>query len=272
MIAAANALSDIYAMGATPITALNIVGFPQNGPPGMDVLSQILKGGHAKATEAGLSIIGGHTVDDNEPKYGLAVTGIVHPDQLITNKGAKAGDLLVLTKPLGTGILATALKADLAPPGTEKLLIQTCAHLNEAAAKAAIKIGVNAMTDITGFGLALHGADLAKHANAGIEILIDQLPILPGTRECMEMGLIPAGCYANRAHAYTKGLEVNADVPENLELLANDPQTSGGLLIAVNPKKADKLINALLTTGALTATIIGRITEKKGIFLGGSAP
>ena len=257
-IAAANSLSDIYAMGATPLTALNVVGFPQEGPPGLDVLSRILAGGHAKADEAGCAIIGGHTVDDREPKYGLAVTGVAHPDALFRLDGARAGDALILTKPLGTGVLATGLKAGLAPPGTEARLISTCGALNHRAARVARDLGVRAVTDVTGFGLTLHLMDLLTASGLGAELEAAALPVLEGVADCLSMGLIPGGTRRNQAAAEARGFTAALGVSADAVLLANDAQTSGGLLMAVPPARVDE---ALALLGADHAWLLGALTS-----------
>jgi len=264
MIAAANSLSDVYAMGARPLTALNIVAFPQRGEPGMDVLAQILAGGYRKAAEAGVAIIGGHTVDDKEPKYGLAVTGVAHPDELFADRAAP-GDVLILTKPLGTGILATALKAELGPANTERVLIDTCSRLNDRAAAVARRFETGGVTDITGFGLVLHALNLARASAVGCELWCDALPLLPGVIDCLEMGLVPGGTYANRTYALTdERLLVDAGVTEEQELLANDAQTSGGLLFAVAAEKAPEVLAALTAHDVPGAAAVGRLTADAG--------
>ncbi len=263
-IAAANSLSDIYAMGATPLTALNIVCFPQKGPPGLDALSQILAGGYSKAAEAGVSIIGGHTIDDPEPKYGLAVTGVIDPADLLTKRGARPGDVLVLTKPLGVGILATALKAGLEPPGTEALLIEVCSQLNDRAARVARQFGAHALTDVTGFGLALHACEILDQSGVGGEMWWDRLPILPGVRECAAQGLIPGGGYANRDFARPR-LRLDAALGDDEMLMFNDPQTSGGLLMALPAERADDAVAALRAAGMPAAAAIGRVTATPGV-------
>lgn len=265
-IAAANSLSDIYAMGATPLTGLNIVAFPQKGPPGMEVLSQILAGGYDKAAEAGLQIIGGHTVDDREPKYGLAVTGLIDPRELLAKKGARPGDLVLLTKPIGTGILATALKAEMDPPGTEPLLIETCSFLNDKAAAVARRVAAHAVTDVTGFGLVVHFHELLGASGLGGELWLDQVPVLPGVAACLEMGLIPAGTYANRDYAY-QWMQIDAAISDDLLLLANDAQTSGGLLMAVAPERAEEARLALREAGVASPAIVGRILDRPGPLL-----
>jgi selenide,water dikinase len=261
-IAAANALSDIYAMGATPLTALNVVGWPQKGPPGLEVLSQVLDGAYRKAGEAGLTIIGGHTVDDPEPKFGLAVTGVVDPRALLSNKGARPGDLLLLTKPLGTGVLSTALKAEMAPAGAERLLIDVCSALNGKASRAAREFGAHALTDVTGFGLALHLLNLLEAGGVGADLWFARLPFLPGVRECLAMGLVPAGTYANRDFAWAR-LDVEPGVSDDDLLLVNDAQTSGGLLIALPADRADAARASLAGQG-VAAAVVGEINDRPG--------
>ena len=260
-IAAANSLSDVWAMGATPLTALNVVGFPKAGPPGLDVLHAILAGGYAKAAEAGVSILGGHTVDDREPKYGLAVTGVAHPDRLFRQDAARAGQVLVLTKPLGVGLLATALKNGRAIEGTERRLIDVCGHLNRGAAEAARAHDVRAVTDVTGFGLVLHAFNLARASGVTFEFEAHALPVLPGAREALAAGLVPGGTRSNRLHARARCLSVAPDVDEADELLACDAQTSGGLLLAVDAGRASALVAALQALGTPAAAVVGRVLE-----------
>ncbi len=254
-IAAANALSDVYAMGGRPLTALNIVAFPacdlEKG-----ILPAILLGGHDKVAEAGAIIAGGHTIDDAEPKYGLSVTGIVHPDKIWTNAGARPGDALVLTKPLGTGILATAARADLYPAGVAAS-IETMATLNAKAAEAAAGFAIHACTDITGFGLLGHLSEMAKASGMRAEIASTSLPLLPDAAAAAAMGLVPAGAYANRS--YLTAVSFADSVPERLRDLCFDPQTSGGLLFALPAAEADVLLAALSNAGVRQAARIGHI-------------
>lgn len=259
LIAAANSLSDIWAMGATPLTALNIVGFPKAGPPELDVLGRILAGGYRKAAEAGVAILGGHTVDDREPKYGLAVTGVARPDELFRQDAARPGDVLVLTKPLGVGVLATAFKHGRAPEGTERLLIDVCGHLNRAAAEAARAHGVRAVTDVTGFGLVLHAFNLARASGVRFELSAGSLPVLPGARPAIAAGLVPGGTKSNRAHAQGTCLSVQPGVSEADTWLACDAQTSGGLLLAVAGERETALVAALKAAGTPAAAVIGRV-------------
>ncbi len=252
-IAAANALSDVYAMGGRPLTALNIVAFPACELEG-DVLPAILRGGYDKVAEAGAVIAGGHTIDDDEPKYGLSVTGIVHPDKVWTNAGARPGDALILTKPIGTGVLATAAKADLFPAGVA-VSIETMATLNAAAAAAAAAFPIHACTDITGFGLLGHAYEMASASGVRAEIDSTALPLLPDAAEAAAMGLVPVGAYTNRT--YLTAISFADSVPERLRDLCFDPQTSGGLLLALPANAADGLLAALKQAGVNHAAIIG---------------
>ncbi len=266
-IAAANALSDIYAMGATPLFALNIVGFPSKELP-LEVLAEILRGGMDKAHEAGIHIVGGHTIDDTEPKYGLVVTGEVAEENLIRNDGAKVGDHLVLTKPLGTGIIATAIKRGTAPDEVVAQAVETMTTLNRDAAQAALDTGVHAMTDVTGFGLLGHLLELCTASNAQAVVDVSSLPLLPGVRDLATDGApaagginIPGGTRRNLDHA-RKALTLEGDVSELDQILAADAQTSGGLLIAVSPEQVDELVARLTEKGTPAAAVIGKITGK----------
>jgi selenide,water dikinase len=232
-IAAANALSDIYAMGGTPLSAMNIVCFPCS--LGMDLLVRILRGGLDKIHEAGAVLLGGHTVDDEEPKYGLAVTGKVDPECILTSTGAEPGDLILLTKPLGTGILATALKGDfLSEEGMEEA-IKGMASLNASASQAAVSAGAHACTDVTGFGLLGHLSAMLPEQGLDCEIHASRLPTYPHVIEMAEMGMIPAGAHKNRDFIGER-MKVSGQVDETTIDLINDPQTSGGLLIALPPQ------------------------------------
>jgi cysteine desulfurase len=259
-IAAANSLSDIYAMGAKPLFALNVVGFPSNRLP-IKVLETILEGALAKVKEAGISIIGGHTVDDTEPKYGLAVTGIVHPDKIAANKGAQPGDKLVLTKPIGTGILSTALKQGLLDDNQTKILVDTMSALNKTAAETMIQIGVNACTDITGFGLVGHLLEMMKGSGTKAILSLALIPLLPGVLELATAGVIPGG--TNDNFSFTKPyVEYDDSISQARRLIVNDAQTSGGLLIAIQDNKAEKLLQALKSSGIIAASIIGEVVSK----------
>lgn len=256
-VAAANSLSDIYAMGARPLTALNLVAFP-TCTLGTDVLGRILKGGADKVAEAGAVLLGGHSVEDREPKYGLAVTGVVHPDHLVTNHDAQPGDLLVLTKPLGTGVLVTALKAGMLEPAGQERLVEVMSALNAAAARAMLEVGTRACTDITGFGLLGHLREMADNSGVDVEVEAALLPLLPGARKLASQGLVPAGAYRNRQHLASH-VEVSGELPPGLEDLLYDPQTSGGLLIAVPEAKREQLLDALAREGVPGCRVIGRV-------------
>ncbi len=257
-IAAANALSDIYAMGGRPLMALNIACFPLKiiGP---DVIKAVLRGGLDKVHEAGALLVGGHSVDDPEMKYGLSVTGVVHPDRIFTKAGARAGDRLILTKPLGTGIIATALKGRLASREAEVAAIRVMSTLNRAAAEALDGLEVHAVTDITGFGLLGHGLEMAKASQAELTIYASQVPVLSWAREYAAMGLVPAGSHANRRFCENH-LTLAPGVDAVTADLLSDAQTSGGLFIAIAPKDGETLINRLQDAGVMEATIIGEVT------------
>jgi selenide,water dikinase len=255
-IAAANALSDIYAMGGTPLSAMNIVCFPCS--LGMDVLARILEGGLSKVRESGAVLLGGHTVDDDEPKYGLAVTGRVHPERVMTSKGAEPGDLLVLTKPLGTGVLATALKGDFLSEADMKEAVTGMAGLNAAASQAAVLAGAHACTDVTGFGLMGHLLNMLTGHGPGCEVYTSQLPVYPHAREMAGMGMIPAGAHKNRDFLAGK-VDISPEVDGIDRDLLFDPQTSGGLLIALPPQGLGAFTEQLGGTEGWTC--IGRFTE-----------
>ncbi len=256
-IAAANALSDIYAMGGKPLTVMNLVGFPSCLE--QDILVEILKGGAEKVHEAGAVIVGGHTVEDDEPKYGLAVTGLIDPQQLVTTAGAQPGDVLVLTKPLGVGILATALKGEVIQEDQMGEAIRDMESLNRAASEVMLKVGVNACTDITGFGLLGHTLELAEASQIGIEIEASALHIYPQVMDLAAIGMVPAGSYRNREHYMPKVVNRERVAPEIVDILA-DPQTSGGLLIAVPAEKLTQL-NKELEAAGCNAFNIGRIVS-----------
>ena len=256
-IAAANALSDIYAMGGTPLTALSLVGFPAC----LDraILVAILRGCAEKVLEAGAVIVGGHSVEDDEPKIGLAVTGLVDPARLVTTRGARPGDRLLLTKPLGTGILATALKGEVIGQDEMAEAVTAMETLNKAAAAAMLEAGVAAATDISGFGLLGHALEMAEASGVLIEIEAAALPVYPQVREMAAIGLVPAGSYNNREHYLPRVLESDRLDPATLDLLA-DPQTSGGLLLAV-AKERLPLLQAALEKRKVPFWEIGRVAE-----------
>ena len=256
-IAAANAFSDVYAMGGRPLTALNIVGWPQADLP-WEVLGEILRGGHEVVHEAGAVLVGGHSVKAPELFFGLSITGIVHPDRIVTNAGARTGDRLFLTKPIGTGILTTALKKGNLAPEHLAIVTSTMRRLNAAAAEAMIEVGANAATDITGFGLLGHLYEMTSAAHVDVAIDVARVPLLPGALEHARAGDKPGGLGANRRYVETHVDGGEACEPPLLDLLY-DPQTSGGLLIAVPEARARALVDALARKGVTDAVEIGRI-------------
>jgi len=259
-IAAANSLSDIYAMGARPLFALSIVGFPSNRLP-LSVLEEILRGGREIADRAGIPILGGHTVDDPEPKFGLVVTGVVHPDKLWTNAGALPGDVLILTKPLGLGIMTTALKSGLLEPDGQERIQNIMMTLNRTAADVLGGFDLHACTDVTGFGLLGHLREMS--AGSGVDVEIDHraLPIIDGAAELATGGTVPGGTLNNKSYVEPH-VSWDDGVSETDRILACDAQTSGGLLAAVAAKQADDAVHALHAAGVESATIIGRFTQK----------
>ena len=254
-IAAANALSDIYAMGARPVLALNVVGFPAKTLP-LSVLGEILRGGADKAAEAGASVVGGHSIDDNEPKYGLAVTGFVHPDQMVRNAGARPGDALILTKPLGIGIITTGIDRLLVDRRTVDRVVAVMSELNRAAAEAMVRVGVNACTDVTGFGLLGHLHEMAEASGVAAAIVLESVPVLPEAWELVARGVAPEGTHNN--HRYLGEFVDWGGLSRAEQLVLCDAQTSGGLLIAVAPEKKETLVEALAAVGVAGAEI-GRI-------------
>ncbi len=257
-IAAANALSDIYAMGGRPLTALNIACFPLKTMPA-DALKAILRGGLDKVHEAGALLVGGHSVEDPELKYGLAVTGLVHPERILTKGGARPGDVLILTKPLGTGIIATALKGRLASPAAEAAMIRVMSELNRAAAEALEGLEIHAVTDITGFGLLGHALEMANASRVELTIYAARVPVLSWAREYAAMGLVPAGSHANRRFC-EKHLFVDPRVGQVEVDLLSDAQTSGGLFIAVAAPQGGTLLSRLQDQGVADAALIGEVT------------
>ncbi len=258
-IAATNALSDVYAMGGTPLTAMNLVAFPIHTLPST-ILKEILRGGLSKMQEAQVALVGGHSIEDKEIKYGLAVTGIVNPHRYLTNAKAKAGDQLVLTKPLGTGIIATALKAEMASEEAVHKMVESMITLNQKASELMKVYEAHACTDITGFGLIGHALEMAKASQIQLVIQSQNVPIFPEALEYAKNGLIPGGAHSNRKY-FSCHVEVNSRVPEILVDLFYDPQTSGGLLISLPPEKAQRLVEALRKEGVLQSSIIGEVVE-----------
>ena len=258
-IAAANALSDIYAMGGVPKTAMNLVGFPVKKMD-ISVLRQIIQGGLDKMKEAGVVLVGGHSLEDDELKYGLSVTGFVHPDRVLTKKNLKVGDHLILTKPLGTGVINTAIKAALASQQTIDKVTKIMATTNQKAAETMAKYEVHACTDITGFGLLGHIAEMVEGQNLGIRLHASDIPILPEALEFASMGLFPAGAYNNKEFRSCM-VEFSPSIDSILADLLFDPQTSGGLLISVSYSDAKALVQDLHKAGLTDCSIIGQVIE-----------
>jgi len=258
MIAAANGISDIYAMGGKPITAMNIVGFPSESMD-ISVLSRILQGALAKLNEAGVILMGGHSVRNDEVKFGLSVTGIIHPDRIIAKGGAQVGDKLVITKPIGTGILTTALKAEMLPSHVTEKLVAQMARLNDKSCQAMLEIGVHACTDVTGFALLGHAGEIAESSSTSIEIDSKKVPIIPEAMQFAHMGLIPEGMYAN--WEYRNSTVQATGIDEDTMSVLYDPQTSGGLLMCIAPEKCPALLERLHELGVHEAAEIGRVVE-----------
>lgn len=268
-IAAANALSDVFAMGGVPLTAMNLVAFPLELLPS-SVLAEIMRGGADKIAEAGAVLLGGHSIQDKEPKYGLAVTGIAHPAEIWSNAGARAGDELILTKPLGVGIITSALRKKrdkdgqvimqhVVAPAVEKKAIEVMAQLNQVAARVARKVGVDACTDITGFGLLGHAWEMAQASHVRIELSLQAIPVIAGAKELALEGYIAGGNWANLEYMTDKTEFFNGIEMVQKNILA-DPITSGGLLLAVPAEKAGQLLTMLKQEGIAEAAIIGRVS------------
>ena len=258
-IATANALSDVYAMGGEPKLCLNIMAVPKDMPP--EAVHDLLRGGYDKVYEAGALITGGHSILDDEPKYGLAVTGFVHPDRMLTNSGAKPGDALLFTKPIGIGVLTTAAKADLTPPQAMERAHKLMTTLNKAARDVMVQYRVHACTDVTGFGLLGHGLEMAQGSGVELEIDAGAVDFIPEAAELARMGILPEGMYRNRSFA---GDSVDPGTAELWQQdLLYDPQTSGGLLMAVDPEDAEALYEAL-RPAVPSAQWIGTVREYQG--------
>lgn len=258
-IAAANALSDVYAMGGTPTVAMNIVCFPNCLDP--SVLKDILLGGADKVKESGALLVGGHSVEDEEPKYGLSVSGMVHPTKVLANNTAKPGDILILTKPLGLGILNTAIKAEMTTKTQYRDAVHTMTTLNKYAVEALKAVEIHACTDITGFGIIGHGKELAEGSGVSVEFYSDQMPVIEGAEDLAKMGIIPGGMYTNRK--YMENAVENHSENEAMLDIMYDPQTSGGLLIAISEEDREKALKALATMGKTAFSEVGRVVEKK---------
>ena len=262
-VTAANALSDVYAMGGKPLTAMNIVCFPVKTMD-MSILKEILAGGLDKLREAGVTLVGGHSVEDQELKYGLSITGIIHPAKVILNTGARAGDKLLLTKPLGTGIINTALKGGLADEGAVSRAIECMVTLNRKASELMMEVDVHACTDVTGFGLLGHACEMIEGTDIGMVIHSATVPLLPETERYARMGLIPAGTIRNRDFRLPM-IELATEISDEKLLILFDAQTSGGLLISVPGQEADMLLQRMHEEGIEEATLIGEVTaESKG--------
>lgn len=261
-IAAANSLSDVYAMGGEPLTALNVVCYPACDLS-TEALGEILAGGASKIAEAGASLVGGHTVDNPELVYGLSVTGRVDPRRLLTNAGARPGDLLVLTEPLGLGMVSTAVKAGLASEEAARQMGEVMARLNRLAAKWLPEFGATAATDVTGFGLAGHALALCRESRLGARLRWEAVPLLSGARQAAALGLIPAGAYRNR-DAYAPRLRLEVADADTVSLLLCDPQTSGGLLVALPADRAEAYAARLRDEGLAGAAVVGECAEGDG--------
>ena len=257
-IAAANSMSDVYAMGGEVLMALNITCFPPDMPP--EIAGAILRGGADKVAEAGGILVGGHTMDDKEPKYGLAVVGIVHPQKVVTKAGARPGDVLILTKPLGTGVITTALKAGMAREEHVRAAVETMLHLNRNASRAMQEVGVSAATDITGFGLLGHALDMALMSRVKLRFYYDRIPFIPGARDYAEQWLFPGGAHSNERFFHPR-VRFILDLEDEEQLLLFDPQTSGGLLIAVPAERASELVEKLEEKGE-GHWVIGEVAEE----------
>lgn len=258
-IAAANSLSDVYAMGGRPLTALNVACFPCSLEP--RVLAEILKGGAAKILEAGAVLAGGHTVTDNEVKYGLSVTGVINPERVVTNSNAKPGDVLILTKPLGSGIITTAFKFDFIGAQDIQEAAAAMSTLNKAASEAMMKVGVNSCTDITGFGLLGHSYEMADGSGVELVLYSSKVPLMKNVIELIEKDAVPGGAYSNQSY-FGKWVDFADNVANPVRMALFDPQTSGGLLISVPEEKADALLNELRSGSVTGAVIIGQVMEK----------
>jgi selenide,water dikinase len=263
-IAAANSLSDVYAMNGRPLFALNICCFPRKYSA--DIWHEVLRGGTEKAVEAGIPIVGGHTVDDPEPKYGLVVTGLAEPGHFWSNDGAQAGDILILTKPIGTGLLTTALKNETIAPADADDAVAAMKTLNHGAAQVFAQFDVHACTDVTGYGLIGHTAEICEASSIGVEIRLSAVPLFRKSAELAETGKFPGGTFANREY-FGPMVDVDADVSESLVWLLFDAQTSGGLLAALPERQAAEALKRLKAAGVHAAAVIGRATGSERIHI-----
>ncbi len=259
-IAAANALSDIYAMGGVPKTAMNLVGFPLKQMD-ISILRQVIQGGLDKLEEADVVLVGGHSVEDSEMKYGLSVTGFVHPEKVLTKKNLKSGDQLVLTKPLGTGVINTAIKGGVASDAIIKNVTRMMAELNHAAAEVMKNYPVHACTDITGFGLLGHLAEMVVGSGLSVELTAENIPVLPAALDYAAMGMLPGGAAKNKAFRKSM-VEFSSGVDSILQDILFDPQTSGGLLICIQKENAENIVDNLIKTGIDQSAIIGKVISE----------
>ena len=260
-IAAANSLSDVYAMGGRPFLALNIAALPDHLPP--EVSSEILRGGAEKAREAGVVIAGGHTVKDKEPKYGLVAIGFVHPQKIISKSGLKPGDILVLTKPLGAGVTTTALKQEKAEAAHVAEAIEWMSRLNKSASELAVEFGVRGGTDITGFGFLGHAAEMMQASDVALHIEFSKMPFLSGARSYSERGIFPGGAFDNKGH-FENLVEFSEELNEPAQMLLFDPQTSGGLLFGVAAESLDAFMNRAVEVGQ-PVWVVGNVQPGRGI-------
>lgn len=262
-IAAANSLSDVYAMGTDPLLAMNIVCFPEDLCA--STIEGILRGGHDKVREANAMVVGGHTIEDKEPKFGLSVTGFIHPDDVMKNSSAKTGDILVLTKPIGVGVVNTAFKADMAEKQSYEEAILSMRTLNKTAKDAMMKVGANACTDVTGFGLMGHAFEMAEGSGKTLHLHTESIPTIYGALELASMGIIPAGAYANMEHIKDEVL-IKDGVAQNMVDCMYDPQTSGGLLISLPAEKKDEILKEL-EANVTPYAVIGEVTDKQEYYI-----
>jgi selenide,water dikinase len=260
-IAAANSLSDIYAMGGKPISALNIVGYPKESMP-LSALEEVLRGGADKAKEAGVPIIGGHTLKTKEPIYGLSVNGIIHPKKIVSNAGAKSGDILILTKPLGIGIITTAIKRDRVPSKVVNQAVKMMSELNKTASEIMVAYYVKACTDITGYGFLGHLCEMTSASGVGAKVYLSHIPVLDYAWKLAGQNIVPGGTVSNRNFMEGK-VDWGKDICEEAKLILCDAQTSGGLLISVTKNKAQKLLSSLKKRGVKSSSILGEIIKDK---------
>jgi selenide,water dikinase len=261
-IAATNSISDVYALGGTPIVAVSIVGFPVNKLP-LHVMQDIMRGGVETCVDAGIPLAGGHSIDTAEPVFGLCVVGIVHPERIKPNAGAKAGDVLIVTKPLGVGILSTAVKVRAITPAGYEKVIRTMSTLNKPGTWLGSQAGVHALTDVTGFGLAGHALEMARGAGVSMVIDVAKVPVMEEAWDLATEGIVPGGAYRNLS-AYGPALKFNGDLSHDHQLIFTDPQTSGGLLMAVAPDSAERVVAHLKQSNCLASDIIGRVVPAEG--------